>query len=382
MRHKAEIDRVTASSRQVAERANNLYDVARVARQDAHVGRESIEQATAGIGRINLNVQATALKVQTLGERSREINEIVEAISGIAHQTNRLALDAAIQAAMAGENGKGFGAVAADIRRLAERAKDQASMINHIVRDVHDDISAVASSMEDTERETAIGTQLTQETGLALEAIFAAVEHQAREIEHINQMAKQQFKSSGTVVNIMKEVTESTQRSGHNTQEAAQYMERLGQLVEQLQASVAAFKLRENLSYYVPHTNSTFEMDQIVDGPLTVSGVFRTMNANLVPVKAPNGWQNPFDTFTPSLGNDAFTLTPMPNAPQAPRLHDKAGSQPQMEQSPAVRFSASSRVACATSHLWRWLAHTFTIRLKDTKTREIEQDFAGQPHTK
>jgi len=339
-RAKTEIDRVTASSRQVAERANNLYDVARVARQDAHVGRESIEQATAGIGRINLNVQATALKVQTLDERSREINEIVEAISSIAHQTNRLALDAAIQAAMAGENGKGFGAVAADIRRLAERAKDQASMINHIVRDVHDDISAVASSMQDTERETAIGTQLTLETGIALEAIFAAVEHQAREIENINQVAKQQLKSSSTVVNIMKEVAESTQRSSHNTQEAAQYMERLGQLVEQLQASVAAFKLRENLSYYVPHTNSSFEMDQIVDGPLTVSGVFRTMNANLLPVKAPVGWQNHFDTFTPSLGNDAFALTPMPNAPQAPRQHDKSGSGSKWNDLPQSDFQS------------------------------------------
>ncbi len=323
---KAEVDRVTASSRQVAERAKNLYDVARLARQDAHVGRESIEQATAGIGRINENVQATAIKVQTLGERSREINEIVEAISGIAHQTNRLALDAAIQAAMAGENGKGFGAVAADIRRLAERAKDQASMISHIVREVHDDISAVASSMQDTERETAIGTQLTQETGIALEAIFAAVEHQAQEIENINQVARQQLKSSSTVVNIMREVTESTQRSGKNTQEASQYMERLGQLVEQLHTSVAAFKLRENLSYYVPHTNSSFDMDQVADGPLTVSGVFRTMNANLLPLKVPNGWQYPFNTFTPTLGNDVFALTPMPNVPPSVRPNHKPGN--------------------------------------------------------
>ena len=74
--------------------------------------------------------------MQTLGERSLEINNIIDAISGIAHQTNRLALDAAIQAAMAGENGKGFAAVAADIRRLAERAKDQASTITKIVRSV------------------------------------------------------------------------------------------------------------------------------------------------------------------------------------------------------------------------------------------------------
>src|SRR5205823_6812776 len=132
-----------------------------------------------GMERIHENVQSTAGKVQMLGERSREINNIVEVISNIAHQTNRLALDAAIQAAMAGENGKGFGAVAADIRRLAERAKDQTSMIARIVRSVREDIGAAAVSMQDTERETSAGAKLTQEAGVALESIFSAVEHQA-----------------------------------------------------------------------------------------------------------------------------------------------------------------------------------------------------------
>src|SRR3989440_9589803 len=119
-----EVERMADSSRQVADRAEVLFTVARDARQSAQGGREAVQQAVEGMGRIQENVQETATKVQTLGDRSREINNIVEVIAGIAHQTNRLALDAAIQAAMAGENGKGFGAVAADIRRLAERAKD------------------------------------------------------------------------------------------------------------------------------------------------------------------------------------------------------------------------------------------------------------------
>src|SRR6266699_1748000 len=128
------------SSRQVADRARVLYNVAREARQTAQTGRDSVRQTVEGMGRINENVQETSNKVQTLGESSREINNIVEVISSIAHQTNRLALDAAIQAAMAGENGKGFGAVAADIRRLAERAKDEASSVARIVRSVREDI--------------------------------------------------------------------------------------------------------------------------------------------------------------------------------------------------------------------------------------------------
>src|SRR5438045_7447585 len=171
------------SSRQVANRANILYNVASDTQQSAQSGREAVQEAVEGMGRIHVNVQATASKVQTLGERSREINNIVEVISSIAHQTNRLALDAAIQAAMAGENGKGFGAVAADIRRLAERAKEQASMIARIVRSVRDDIGAVAVSMKDTQLETTAGTKLAQEAGTALGSIFSVVEQQAQEIE-------------------------------------------------------------------------------------------------------------------------------------------------------------------------------------------------------
>ncbi len=272
----AEIEQTAESSREVAGRSQRLYDVARIARQDAQIGRASVQQAVEGMGRINENVQATATKVQTLGDRSREINEIVEAISGIAHQTNRLALDAAIQAAMAGENGKGFGAVAADIRRLAERAKDQAGMITHIVRSVREDIGAAAISMQDTERETAAGTRLTQEAGIALESIFAAVEHQAREIEIINQAAMRQLNSASAVVQIMHELSASTQQSGFSTRNASQNMERLTRLVEQLRASVEAFKMRENQGYFA---NKTSVNEEETDTPLTFSSIFRTVSA-------------------------------------------------------------------------------------------------------
>src|SRR5579859_5803202 len=151
-----EVERMASSSRQVAERAQSLYAVAREARQTAQTGRESVLQTVEGMGRINSYVQETSTKVQALGDSSREIDSIVTVIANIAHQTNRLALDAAIQAAMAGDNGKGFGAVAADIRRLAERAKEQASQIARIVRSVREDIGAAAVSMQDTEHETSI----------------------------------------------------------------------------------------------------------------------------------------------------------------------------------------------------------------------------------
>ncbi|HVB75537.1 MAG TPA: methyl-accepting chemotaxis protein [Ktedonobacteraceae bacterium] len=273
-----EVERMADSSRQVADRAQSLYAVAREARQTAQTGRESVLQTVEGMDRINTYVQDTAAKVQTLGDSSREIDNIVTVIANIAHQTNRLALDAAIQAAMAGDNGKGFGAVAADIRRLAERAKDQASMIARIVRSVREDIGAAAVSMKDTEHETSIGTKLAQEAGASLESIFSVVERQGREIESINQLATQQLRSSNTVVQIMHSVSDSTQRSSHSTREAAQNMERLARLAEQLLASVEAFKLRDNLNYYAP-ANVTITPEEQHDNYLTVSGVFRTVTA-------------------------------------------------------------------------------------------------------
>src|SRR5579864_3039878 len=218
------VEHMADSSRQVAERARTLYAIAREARQTAQTGRESVLQTVEGMGRINSYVQETSTKVQALGDSSREIDSIVTVIANIAHQTNRLALDAAIQAAMAGDNGKGFGAVAADIRRLAERAKEQASQIARIVRSVREDIGAATVSMQDTERETSAGAQLAQEAGSALESIFSVVERQGREIEIINQMATQQLQSSNTIVQIMQGVSNSTQQSSLSTREAAQNM--------------------------------------------------------------------------------------------------------------------------------------------------------------
>lgn len=272
-----EVERMRDSSRKVAERAESLYNVAREARQTAQSGRDAVQQTVEGIGRIQENVQETANKVQLLGDRSREINNIVEAMTTIAHQTNRLALDAAIQAAMAGENGKGFGAVAADIRRLAEEAKEQAGMITRIVRSFRDDISAAAASMRDTERETLAGTRLAQEAGTSLESIFSVVERQAQEIEGINAMATQQLQSSGSVVQIMRGVSDSTLQSSAITGEASQNMERLARLAEQLLASVEAFKLHANINYYAPNANTRITLEEEQINQLSFSGAFRSI---------------------------------------------------------------------------------------------------------
>ena len=282
-----EVQQVVEFSRLVTERSQVLYEVVREAQYNAQIGRKSVQQAIEGMARINNNVQTTASKFQILEERAHEIDEIIEVISNIAHQTNRLALDAAIQAAMAGENGKGFGAVAADIRRLAERSKDQTNMITRIVRSVREEISAVARSMQDTEREAATETHLAGEAGLSLETIFTAIEHQAYEIEHINQTAHRQLQSAHAVMQIMRSVAEYTRRSSTSTHNASRSMGRLAGLVERLRASVEAFKLRDHQRYVIPNTNTNINMPLDEDeSPLTVSGVLQNIS-NTIPAIAP-----------------------------------------------------------------------------------------------
>ena len=323
-----EVEHMADVNRQVADRSQSLYVSAHEARQMAQIGRESVQQTVEGMGRIQAYVQDTAAKVQTRGDSSREIDNIVGVIATIAQQTNRLALDAAVQAATAGEHGKGFGAVAVDIRRLAERAKDQANIIARIVRGVGENIDAAAVSMEDTERETAIGAQLTQETGAAFESIFGVVERQGSEIEVINQLATRQLQSSNAVVRIMQGVSESTQQSSINTRGAARNMEHLARLAEQLLNSVGAFKLRENLDY-VPSSQSALTSQNDRDHRRVVNGGPAIPMSN-TPVGVGQSTKNNsgllgFPSLEPGNGQHPYparnTSGPMssPNQPAYPR---------------------------------------------------------------
>jgi len=239
------IETMAEESLQVAERTQVLQDIARRARQGAQSGRTTVAQTLDGIGRIQANVQQTARQVQGLDERSQEINEIVEVITAIVNQTNRLALDAAIQAAMAGAHGKGFGAVAEDIRRLAERTKEQMSTITRIVKSARNDIELVSSSMHETERETSQGVHLAQGTEATISMIFSVVEQQAREIEQINTMMGHLFRSLQEVAAIMQGVSEVTQQGSSSTRMVAQEMQGLAHLAKQLRVSVEAFKLKD-----------------------------------------------------------------------------------------------------------------------------------------
>jgi hypothetical protein len=214
------------------------------------------------------------------------------------------------------------------------------------VRSVRDDIGAVAVSMRDTERETQAGAKLAEEAGTSLESIFSVIEWQAREIDIINQMAMQQQQSSSEVVLIMQVVSESTEESSASTREAAQNMERVARLAEQLLASVEAFKLRESLNYLAPNARVSRNFaapEENQEGLLTASGSFRTVTSTAQSVGSPGynpsnpgyypesfpalpsaGSEGSFPQYSPVLpgqgngGSQQFFPSPLYNSGQRP----------------------------------------------------------------
>lgn len=261
------------SSKNVAERAQILSEIARNASFTAQNGHSAVQQTVAGMERISQNVHETSEKVQVLGDRSREISEIIKVMSSMAQQTNRLALDAAIQAAMAGENGTGFAAVATDIRRLAERSKEQALLINRIVHTVLEDINSVASSMNDTEKETVAGSRLADEADQALHSIFSVVEQQAHEILTINRVVTQHVESSSDVVQIMQTVSDLTRQGNQVTRETAQEMGEIAQLAEELHTSVQVFKVREERVPQLAGASRQGFTGRQASGPISLHGL-------------------------------------------------------------------------------------------------------------
>jgi methyl-accepting chemotaxis protein len=242
---KVELGAMAKSSREVAERADMLAHASKEEQVIIHDGRIAVKKAMEAMQRIHENVQETANKVKTLDEHSREISKILSVLSNVAQQTNFLAHDAASQAAIVGENGKGFSAVAADIQRLAERVKSQVSSVAEIVLTVNEDVRQTLAAMLDVEQKCAASTFLTQNVSSSLETIFASIERQAAEIASVNQMTTQQLQSFSVVDHMIQSIFASSQQVNAQAREATWTVESLARLVEALRKSVEVFELNE-----------------------------------------------------------------------------------------------------------------------------------------
>jgi twitching motility protein PilJ len=188
-------------------------------------------------------IQETAKRIKRLGESSQQIGEIVELINDIAEQTNILSLNAAIQAAMAGEAGRGFAVVADEVQRLAERSAEATKQIADLVKTIQADTNEAVASMEQATNGVVQATRLADAAGQALGEIESVSEQLSSLIVNIARDAQRQSQTATDVSGSMAKIQETTTMTSSGSRQTAEAIGKLSDLARELQASVAGFKL-------------------------------------------------------------------------------------------------------------------------------------------
>ena len=237
----------------VLQMAGRINDVSAQAQQTAQVARQSLAAAESGlhavqdtIGGMNSirdQIQDTSKRIKRLGESSQEIGEITELISDITEQTNVLALNAAIQAASAGEAGRGFSVVAEEVQRLAERSGDATRQIAALVKTIQTDTQDAVGAMERSTQGVVEGTRLSDAAGTALGEIDRVSRQLAELIEQISNQALSEAKSANVVAANIQHIFAVTEQTGEGTRSTAQMVRKLSKTAEELSQSVARFKI-------------------------------------------------------------------------------------------------------------------------------------------
>lgn len=237
------IGNMAQSMEKVSSEAGNSADVAKRSVDIAHQGGEVVRNSISGMDTLREQIQETSKRIKRLGESSQEIGAIVELINDIADQTNILALNAAIQAAMAGEAGRGFAVVADEVQRLAERSTDATKQIGALINTIQADTNEAVTSMERSTANVVSGAQLAGDAGRALEEIENVSNQLYKLIQEIADTARQEAGTAAEVAETMNGIREVTTQTTAGTNETANSIGRLAELAEQLRESVAGFKL-------------------------------------------------------------------------------------------------------------------------------------------
>jgi twitching motility protein PilJ len=228
---------------QVSSSATESANVARASLAAAEKGQQAVHNAISGMNEIRDQIQETAKRIKRLGESSQEIGEIVELISDITEQTNVLALNAAIQAASAGEAGRGFTVVAEEVQRLAERSGEATKQIGAIVKTIQTDTQDAVSAMEKSTQGVVEGARLSDAAGQALTEIGAVSRNLAALIENISRTTQSQAKAAGAVAVSMRNILGITEQTTEGTKRTAASVVQIAGLARGLSGSVANFKL-------------------------------------------------------------------------------------------------------------------------------------------
>ncbi len=239
------INEMAMSIDEVSANASESAQVAERSVQIASNGAEVVQRSIQGMDIIREQIQETSKRIKRLGESSQEIGNIVALINDIADQTNILALNAAIQASMAGEAGRGFAVVADEVQRLAERSASATKQIETLVKTIQTDTNEAVISMEQTTSEVVRGASLTKDAGVALGEIQNVSSTLAKLIASISDAAKLQSASAGHIANTMNVVQEITSQTTSATFDTARSVSELASMAESLRESVTDFKLPE-----------------------------------------------------------------------------------------------------------------------------------------
>ena len=228
---------------QVSGQAQESATVARASLEAAESGLQAVQDAIGGMNAIRDQIQETSKRIKRLGESSQEIGEITELISDITEQTNVLALNAAIQAASAGEAGRGFSVVAEEVQRLAERSADATRQISALVKAIQTDTQDAVAAMERSTQGVVEGAKLSDNAGTALSEIDRVSRRLADLIEQISNATSREADSANEVAGNIQHIFAVTEQTGEGTRSTAQQVRELSAMAEELRQSVARFKI-------------------------------------------------------------------------------------------------------------------------------------------
>ena len=237
------VGNMTRSILQVSSDAGEASEVAQRSLQAATRGSQAVQNTISGMNEIRSQIQETSKRIKRLGESSQEISEIVELISDITEQTNILALNAAIQAASAGEAGRGFTVVAEEVQRLAERSSEATKQISAIVKTIQTDTNSAVVAMEKSTEGVVEGARLSDAAGRALNEIETVSNDLARLIRSISSATVAQTEVAAVVTRNMQQIQSITSQTTDGTKLTAESVGQLNRLAEELRESVAGFKL-------------------------------------------------------------------------------------------------------------------------------------------
>jgi twitching motility protein PilJ len=238
------VEELTVSMKQVSNNAEASAEAARRALDAAEQGNRSVRDTLEGMQRIRSSVQATAKKIKSLGDRSLEISEIINVINDITEQTNLLALNAAIEAARAGEAGRGFAVVADEVRKLAEHSRTATKDIAALIKAIQAETNEAVVVMEEGTREVEVGARLADQAGKALDAISAVVRQSAELVQEISLASKQQVRGTEGVANAMQIISGITRQTSQGARQTAHSMEQMVKMSEQLNEALSQFRVQ------------------------------------------------------------------------------------------------------------------------------------------